>query len=74
MPTERPIVSPDEPHFSAAADPAGAAAPIRADEAVEALRRGPVGALVLSAVSTGLLLVGWLLFYFLIFLRRGSIG
>jgi len=74
VPTDRSIVSPDEPHFSAATDPTRAAAPIRADEAVEALRSGPVGALVLSAVATGLLLIGWLLFYFLLFLGRGPIG
>ena len=74
MPTDPSIVSPDEPHFSAAADPRRVAAPIRADEAVEALRRGPIGALILSAIATGLLLLGWLLFYFLLFLGRGPIG
>lgn len=64
----------DAPHSSAAAAPANVAAPIGADAAAAALKNGPVGALVLSVVATGLLLLGWLLFYFLLFLRRGPLG
>jgi hypothetical protein len=45
----------------------------RADEA-DALRRGPRGALLVVAVAVGALFVGWLLFYFLLFMRRGYIG
>jgi hypothetical protein len=47
--------------------------PTRADEA-GALRRGPRGALLVVAVAVGALFVGWLLFYFLLFMRRGYIG
>ena len=43
-------------------------------DAVEALGEGARGAFVVSLVGVGLLLIGWLLFYFLIFMRRGHIG
>ena len=43
-------------------------------DATEALRRGPRGALLLAAVAVGLLFAGWLLFYFLLFMRRGYVG
>jgi hypothetical protein len=44
------------------------------DEATEALRNGPIGAFVVAGVAVGLLFVGWLAFYFLLFLPRGEIG
>jgi hypothetical protein len=34
----------------------------------------PRGALFVSLISVGLLLVGWLGLYFLVFLPRGSVG
>ena len=34
----------------------------------------PRGALVVSLIAVGLLLVGWLGLYFLVFLPRGSVG
>jgi hypothetical protein len=64
----------DEPHHSAAARPEHVAAPIGADEAARALRNGPIGALVVAAIAVGLLFVGWMLFYFLLFLPRGPVG
>ena len=39
-----------------------------------ALHEAPKGALVVSAIAVGLLLVGWLGLYFLVFLPRGSVG
>jgi hypothetical protein len=42
--------------------------------AAEALKRGPIGALTLSIIAISLLLLGWILFYFLLFLGRGPIG
>ena len=42
--------------------------------AFEALGEGPRGAFILSVTAAGLLFIGWLLFYFLIFMRRGYIG
>jgi hypothetical protein len=64
----------DEPHHSAAARPEHVAAPIGADEAARALRNGPVGALVVGGIAVTLLFIGWLAFYFLLFLPRGPVG
>ena len=64
----------DEPHHSAAHLPEHVAAPIGADEAAQALRHGPIGALIVASIAVGLLFLGWLLFYFLLFLPRGSVG
>ena len=64
----------DEPHHSAAARPEHVAAPIGADEAAQALRNGPVGALVVASIAVALLFVGWMAFYYLLFLPRGPIG
>jgi hypothetical protein len=59
-----------------AAAPAGdhVTTPIASDEARQALRNGPAGALAVAAIAVGLLFVGWLAFYFLLFLPRGAIG
>jgi len=59
---------------SAADQLAHIAAPIAADAAAVALRRGPIGALTLSVIAVSLLLLGWILFYFLLFLGRGPVG
>ena len=69
----------DESHQSAVADPGHVAAPggagaTPASHAAEALKRGPIGALILSAIAVGLLLIGWILFYFLLFMGRGPVG
>jgi hypothetical protein len=42
--------------------------------AAESLRDGARGALVVSAIAVGLLFIGWLAFYFLIFMPRGPVG
>jgi hypothetical protein len=64
----------DSPHRSAAHSPEHVAAPIGALAAAEALKNGPRGALLLSSLAAGLLFIGWLAFYFLLFLPRGPIG
>ena len=64
----------DEAHHSAAHSPDHVAAPIGADEATQALRDGPIGALVVASIAVGLLFGGWLLFYFFLFMPRGAIG
>jgi hypothetical protein len=64
----------DAPHRSAAHLPEHVAAPIGAQAAAEALQNGPRGALWISAVAVGLLFIGWLAFYFLLFQARGPIG
>jgi hypothetical protein len=63
-----------EPHHSAADRPEHVAAPIGPDEAAQALRNGPVGALVVAAIAVTLLFIGWMAFYFLLFLPRGPVG
>ena len=50
------------------------AAAISADEAAQALRNGPIGALVIASIAVGVLFIAWLLFYFFLFLPRGEIG
>jgi hypothetical protein len=62
------------PHRSAAASPEHVARPIGQDAAVETMKHGVRGALVVAGTAVALLLIGWLLFYFLLFLPRGSIG
>ena len=49
-------------------------APTSADGAAKALSNGPHGALLVSAIAVALLLIGWMAFYFLLFLPRGPIG
>ena len=64
----------DEAHGSAAHLPVHVAAPIGTDEIAQALSNGPRGALVVAAIAVGLLFIGWLAFYFLLFMPRGPIG
>lgn len=63
-----------EHHVSAASRIEHVAAPIDADTAAQALKHGPRGALVLASISVGLLFIGWLLFYFVLFIPRGPVG
>ena len=61
------------PHLSAASSRDQVAAPTD-PRAAAALKDGPRGALVLASISVGLLFLGWIAFYFLLFMPRGSIG
>ena len=61
----------DETHQSAAARPEHVAAPIGS---AQALRNGPIGALVVAGIAVALLFIGWMAFYFLLFLPRGPVG
>ena len=40
----------------------------------DSLSRGPRGALAVSAISVGLLMLAWLFIYFFVFLARGTVG
>jgi hypothetical protein len=40
----------------------------------EPIEEGPYGALVLAGLAVCLLFIGWLLFYFVLFMRRGYVG
>jgi hypothetical protein len=64
----------DGPHHSAAHLPEHVAAPIGADQATAALRNGPRGALLVASVAVALLLIGWMAFYFFLFMPRGPVG
>jgi hypothetical protein len=67
-------VQTDQTPHSAADRPEHVAAPIGPDAAAEALKNGPIGALVVASIAVGLLFIGWIAFYFLLFLPRGPIG
>jgi hypothetical protein len=64
----------DRPRTSAAGATPQVSAPIEARAAEHTLQDGPRGAFFLAGVSTGLLFIGWLAFYFLLFIPRGSVG
>jgi hypothetical protein len=64
----------DEPHSTAAVSGEHVAAPISSEAAAEALKDGPRGALFVSGIAVALLVLGWLAFYFFLFLPRGPIG
>jgi hypothetical protein len=48
--------------------------PVSKEDAVQALREGPIGAYIVASIAVGVLFLGWLAFYFLLFMPRGSIG
>ena len=48
--------------------------PPQRDEAAQALSDGPIGAYIVAGIAVALLFIGWLAFYFLLFLPRGAIG
>jgi hypothetical protein len=64
----------DDPYKSAASSADGIAGLVGVEEAVRALKRGPIGAYVVASIAVGLLFIGWLAFYFLLFMQRGPIG
>jgi hypothetical protein len=64
----------EEHHYTSAGERERVAPAITRPEALEALKDGPRGALVIAAVAVALLFVGWLLFYFVLFMSRGSVG
>jgi hypothetical protein len=53
---------------------ASADRPKNAAEPSEALKNGPVGALAVAGIAVALLFLGWIAFYFLLFLPRGPVG
>lgn len=44
------------------------------DALMKTIERGPRGAFLVSGIATSLLFLGWLAFYFFLFLPRGSVG
>jgi hypothetical protein len=47
---------------------------VERDALMKAIAHGPRGAFLVAGIATALLFLGWLAFYFLLFLPRGSIG
>jgi len=45
----------------------------KAEARVE-LSHGARGALLIAGIAVSLLFIGWMLFYFLLFMRRGYVG
>ena len=64
----------DDTSKSAPSSMDGIATFVGVEEAARALKRGPIGAYVVAGIAVGLLFIGWLAFYFLLFMRRGAIG
>ncbi len=59
---------------SAARSPDDGAVEVAAESAAKALRNGPTGAFAVASIAVGLLLIGWLAFYFFLFIPRGAGG
>ena len=68
------LVPVHEPKQSTAHSPGPVDEPTGSDEAAQALRNGPIGTYVISGISVALLFIAWLVFYFFLFMPRGSIG
>ena len=64
----------DKPIQSTAHSPDQVDATDSSDEAAQALRAGPMRAYIVAGISVGLVFIAWLVFYFFVFMPRGSIG
>jgi len=64
----------DKPSSSAASSMKHVAEPIDTATAISSLKYGPRGAFLVAGIAVGLLFLGWLAFYFLLFIPRGSVG
>jgi len=67
-------MAPEAPQQSTKHSPEQGRPTVSAEEAARALRDGPIGAYIIASIAVGLLFLGWLAFYFLLFMPRGSIG
>jgi hypothetical protein len=61
-------------HYTSASKAESVAPGATRAAAEEDLRDGPRGALIIAACAVGLLLAGWLFFYFVLFMSRGHVG
>jgi len=64
----------EEPHSLSTPSAVHTGAPASEEDAVLALRNGPMGAYLIAGIAVGLLFLGWLAFYFLLFMPRGPVG
>ncbi|MBV8352726.1 MAG: hypothetical protein JOZ21_10685 [Verrucomicrobia bacterium] len=60
----------DEPLSSAASHPDHVADPCGRKTAIETLRRGPIGAVVVASIATACVLIIWYAFYFFAYIPR----
>jgi hypothetical protein len=67
-------MAPEAPRQSIQHSPEQVRSTVSAEQAAQALRDGPIGAYIIAGIAVGLLFLGWLAFYFLLFMPRGSIG
>jgi hypothetical protein len=65
---------PNEPQSPAADSVTNVAASIEPNDVTFALSKGPIGAFVIAGIAVGLLFLGWMYFYFFLFMPRGAIG
>jgi hypothetical protein len=72
--TVRSNMSNLEYHYTAASEPESVAAAVTRESAIVALANGPRGAFIIAACAVGILFVGWLFFYFVLFMSRGYVG
>jgi hypothetical protein len=61
-------------HYTAASEPENVARGAIRESAMTALTEGPRGALIIAGCAVALLFVGWLFFYFALFMSRGYVG
>jgi hypothetical protein len=64
----------EENHYTSAGHPEHVDPAITHAQAAEALKNGPRGAMLIAISAAALLFVGWMLFYFVLFLSRGVVG
>jgi hypothetical protein len=70
-----PIAATDDPLAdSAVGGHPGASEHLDNDDLERVMQEVPRGAFALAALAVGVLLVGWLLVYFLVFLPRGMVS
>jgi hypothetical protein len=67
-------ITSDQPQSSAAGSIEHVSESIDAQTAVDAVKYGPRGAFLVAGISVALLFIGWLAFYFLLFIPRGPVG
>jgi hypothetical protein len=63
-----------EYHYTSTSKPESVAPAANRELAMAAFADGPRGALIIAGCAVGLLFVGWLFFYFVLFMRRGHVG
>jgi len=64
----------DQPRSPAAGSIEHVSEPIDTQTAADSLKYGQGGAFLVAGISVALLFIGWLAFYFLLFIPRGAVG